>query len=441
MIRTTYLLIGGGVSSARAVESIRQTDRAGTITLVGREPELPYDRPPLSKELLRAEVRGRSIRCKPRRYFRRQSVSLYLGRTVERLTLDSAPRVADLSDGTKIAFEKCLIATGAEPARLPVTGSDLEGIHLLRTVADMRAIVSDTRAALRKQRARPPVIVIGAGFIGMELAASLTTLGLAVTVVEKEWQAWPGFADAETARIAADHLTSHGVTLLFGETVTEFRAGRHAGRAGAVRLRSKVSADRVASVRTASGKELQCSMVCVAVGVRPNVALAEAAGLEVSDGVVVDRTLEARFANGNPAHGVYAAGDIARYPDPYFSRGRRVEHFGQAEYTGLLAGMNMAGASRPYDLLTYVWSDLFDMHIECAGLPGTAERTLVRGATADNRFVTLSLSGGKIVGFLAVNWPEAEFGPLRFLIQQGTDITGREELLLDSTRPLAPLMA
>ncbi len=425
-MRTTYLLIGGGLASARAVESIRQADKRGRICLVGRERELPYDRPPLSKELLRGELREREIRCRPRSFYLRNRVRLLLGRSVEHLDLRTSPGTARLSDGAEIRFEKCLIATGAAPRRLPVPGNELEGIHLLRTLADMRSLSADAARASKSGVNGRTAVVVGAGFIGMEAAASLTSLGFSVTVIEKQEQIWPGFADRETAEHVARFQEFHGITIHFGETVAEFRAG--------------ADASRVASVVTGSGRELAAALVCVAVGVTPNVKLAEEAGLEVADGIVVNDRLEARPVRAGTAGAVFAAGDVARYPDPYFSRSRRVEHYGQAEYTGLLAGMNMAGSQRPYDLLTYVWSDLFDMHIEFAGCPGIADSHLTRGKAEEGRFVTIYLSGGRITAFLAVNWPESDFGPLRYLIQQGTDLSGRHGQLADGSTPLATLL-
>lgn len=426
-MKTTYLLIGGGLASARAVESIRQADRRGRICIVGREPELPYDRPPLSKELLRAELRDRDIRCKPRSFYVKKRVRLLLGRSVERLDLETSPRIAHLSNGTEISFDKCLIATGAEPRRLPVPGNELDGVHLLRTLADLRSLAADARKALSSGGPKPAAVVVGAGFIGMEAAASLTTLGFAVTVIEKQEQIWPGFADGQTAARVARFQESHGISIHFAETVAEFRSG--------------LDASRVSAVVTGSGRELACDLVCVAVGVTPNTKLAQDAGLEVADGIVVNDRLEARLAGVGIAEGVYAAGDVARYPDPYFSRSRRVEHYGQAEYTGLLAGMNMAGSKRPYDLLTYVWSDLFDMHVEFAGCPGIADRRIARGSADEGKFLMIYLSKGHVAAFLAINWPESDFGPLRYLIQQGTDLSGREQQLADAATPLATLLA
>ncbi|HUX14025.1 MAG TPA: FAD-dependent oxidoreductase [Spirochaetia bacterium] len=428
MKKTRYLLIGAGVSAARAVESIRQIDSRGSIVLVGREPVLPYDRPPLSKELLRGEIHRKSIRCKPRRYYWRKRVRLLLGKSVESIDLAGSPRTARLSNGETITFEKCLIATGAEPKRLPVPGSDLEGVYLLRTLSDARRLASGAARALRMSKAvgGGRAVVVGAGFVGMETASSLSALGLAVTVIEQKDQVWPGFADRETAQRIARFLEAHGVPILLGETVKEIRPADGTKVAG--------------TVVTSSGSAIPCSLVCVAVGVSPNVRIAEEAGLLVDDGVIVDANMQARYNGGEPAVGVFAAGDIARFPDPFFSRIRRVEHYGQAEYTGLLAGTNMAGLERSYDLLTYVWSDLFDMHIEFAGDPAPADRYLLRDIPAENRFVTLSLRKGRLVAFLAVNWPEADFGPLRFMIQQRVDLSGMERSLADPDEPLSALI-
>ncbi len=426
MKNARYLIIGAGVSAARAVESIRQTDSRGTIVLVGQEPELPYDRPPLSKELLRGEISADSIRCKPRRYYRKNRVRLLLGKSVESIDLASVPRTARLSDGGKIPFEKCLIATGAEPRRLPVPGNDLDGVHYLRTLSDARRLALGAAAALRQRTAGAGAVVVGAGFVGMETASSLSRLGLPVTIIEQRDQVWPGFADRETAQRITRFQEAHGISILLGETVKEIRPAGDATVAG--------------SVVTSSGIAVPCSLVCIAVGVTPNVRVAEEADLLIDDGVVVDLQMRARHKGGEPAEGVFAAGDIARYPDPYFSRLRRVEHYGQAEYTGLLAGANMAGAERSYDLLTYVWSDLFDAHIEFAGDSSSGDQHLLRDVTAENRFVTLTLEKGRLVAFFALNWPEADFGPLRFMIQHRIDLSGKEERLTDPGQPLSALL-
>jgi len=405
---TRYLLIGGGLASGQAAKQLRESDPDGSITLVGEEPYVPYDRPPLSKEFLRGEKSREEVFFDPEQYFRDHGIDLVLGVAVQRL--DLARKTAILANGETIAFEKALIATGGRPVRLKLPGGDLPGVHYLRTLDDSAAIAAEAGPGRR-------AVLIGAGFIGMEVAASLTQKGARATVIEALPHIWARFADATLAGFVQDYCAQRGVTFYTNETVTEIRGQ-----------------DRPSSVVTRSGKELPCDFVCIGVGIVPNVELAREAGLEVANGVIVNESLQSSHPD------VYAAGDVANYADPIFGKRRRVEHWGHAEYCGQLAGQNMAGAGNRYDLLTYVWSDIFDLHLEFAGDESEHDRVLVRGRFQDKSFTVLYLKQNVLTAYFAINTGSKEFPALQRLIRGKKDLAGKEVQLQDPTFAIKGLL-
>lgn len=416
MKHTDYLLIGGGLAAARAVSAIRERDKKGRITIVTEEGFAPYDRPPLSKQLLRGEVKPGQIRSESRLFYLKNRVRLIKNTSVTDLDLAGDHQHAYLSSGHPIAFKKAMLATGGAPVNLDVPGADLERVFTLRNIPDSLAIASAVRTV-----ANPRAVVVGAGFIGLEMAASLTEMGASVTVVEQADRPWSSFAPPAISRFVQTHLQKKGVKFVFGETVTRFGA-----RAGE---------QQVSSVALSNGPTLECDLVCLAVGIKPNLALAERAGLVVEDGVVTDTYLQTSYTN------VYAAGDIAAVPDPITGRPRRVEHYGQAETTGALAGRAMAGDPGPYNLISYVWSDLFDLHLEAAGDESQWDETITRSNRDDERsFIVMGLKEGRVRVFWAMNTPDAEFGPIRILIQQQIDVSGARDELADPEYSLVQLL-
>lgn len=399
MKSTKYLLIGSGLASGQAARQIRERDPDGSITLVGEEPYVPYDRPPLSKEFLRGEKPREELFFDPEQYFHDHGVDLVLGVAVQQL--DLATKTAILANAEAIAFDKALIATGGRPVRLKLPGGDLPGVHYLRTLDDSSAIRAEASPGAR-------AIIIGAGFIGMEVAASLTLQGVQVTVIEALPHIWARFADPTLAGFFQEYCAQKGVTFYTNEQVTEIRGD-----------------GRPTAVRTRSGHELPCDFVCIGVGIRPNVELAQQAGLRVDNGIVVNEYLQSSRPD------IYAAGDVASYLDPVFGKRRRVEHWGHAEYCGQLAGQNMAGASNAYDLLTYVWSDMFDLHLEFAGDESEHDQVLLRGRFEDKSFVILYLKQDVLVAYFAINTSSKEFPPLQRLIRGKKDLTGKEAQLQD----------
>jgi len=408
MDRTTHLLIGGGLASSQAAKILRAKDPDASITLVSDEPHLPYDRPPLSKELLRGEKSAADLEFDPPSFFAEQHITTMTGQRVENLRLDD--KVAVLGDGREIAFEKAFIGTGGRPRRLRVPGADLGGVYYLRTLEDAAAIAAEAGDGRR-------VVVVGAGFIGIEVAASLAQLGANVTVVEALPRIWPRFLDERLSSHVHDHCMTRGIQFLTSEKVTAL-----------------VGNDRVAAVKTASGASLPCDFVCVGIGIRPEVSLAERAGLEVMRGIVVDE----RMRTSHPD--IFAGGDVINFPDPIFGKRRQVEHWGHAEYCGQVAGLNMAGIDQVYDLLTYVWSDVFDLHIESAGDETTYDRTLIRGDVEQDSFFVLYLTDDRLTAYFAVNGNRREYPRLQKLIRRHVDLAGRDDALRDPDFDLRTLL-
>lgn len=407
MKETKHLLIGGGIASSQAAKMLAMKDPGAAVTLVTAEPHLPYDRPALSKELLRGEASADDIFYDPQSFFDEKNIEVLLGESV--VGLDPDAHTAILSGGDTITYEKAFIATGGEPVRLQVPGADLEGVHYLRTLDDARAIAGNAGKGRR-------AVIVGAGFIGMEVAASLVTLGAEVTVVEAEPRIWPHFLDETLSGFVEDYCTARGICFVTGDFVDTFAGNDH-----------------VTGVRLASGTRIDCDFVCVGVGIAPRLDLAEAAGLEVDNGIVVDAFLRTSHPD------VYAGGDIVDYPDPVFGR-RRVEHWGHAEYCGQVAGVNMAGAEQTYDLLSYVWSDVFDLHIEMAGDETERDRIVVRGDLESNSFTVLFLKDDRLRAYFAVNTDKRAFPPMQKLIRQNIDLSGQDAVLADPSSDLKALL-
>jgi 3-phenylpropionate/trans-cinnamate dioxygenase ferredoxin reductase component len=392
-VDTTYLLIGAGLTSNQAAKELRQNDPDATITMVGDEPYVPYDRPPLSKEFMRGEKTLDQLFFDPEEYYRRQQIGLVLGTPVQRL--DAVNKVAFLNDGKTIRFKKALLATGGRPFHLSLPGTDLRGVHYLRTLDDAARISADAHKGWR-------AVLIGGGFIGMELAASLTMRGLHVTVIEIADHIWARFADATLAHAIQQYCEKKGVSFQTGDRVVEICGD-----------------GRPAFVKTASGRQIPCELVCIGAGIVPNLDLAEGAGLLVDNGIVVNEHLQTSNVD------IYAGGDVANYWDPLFGKQRRVEHWGHAEYCGQLAGQNMGGAHNPYDLLTYVWSDIFDLHLEFAGDESEHDEILLRGRIEDKSFMVLYLKQQLLTAYFAVNPSGKDLPVLQSLIRKKKNLSAK----------------
>ncbi len=397
-IRTKYLLIGGGTAAARAIASIRELDRKGTIVLVTDERRLPYDRPPLSKGIITGDVHAREIGSNRRFFYLKHRVRVMRRRSVTELRLDSSKPEALLSDGGRVRFERALIATGGRPRRLRIPGADLFGVHTLRTVADAQAIAAESGDRRR-------AVVIGGGFIGLELAASLVRVGTQVTLVESRERLWPATTPPALSKYLRSYIESLGVTVHTGTTL-ESIVGEE-----------RVRAARIASANGASDGEVACNFVCLAVGIEPNSSLAEQAGLETDDGILVDEMLRTSDRR------VFAAGDVCRFLDPFSGRRRRVEHHGHAEYSGLLAGANMAGAERSYDFLPNLWSDIGDLTIEVAGDEERYDSLVERGRMPESGespdWIAIGIRDERPLCYFALGATRADLSAAQLLIRNG----------------------
>jgi 3-phenylpropionate/trans-cinnamate dioxygenase ferredoxin reductase component len=393
-----FLLIGGGVAAYNAAKGIRRANAAARIVMVSADNLPPYALPPLSKEFLRGEQSESDI-VYPSLDAKGGTIDILL--STEAVDLDPEGRGVVLSDGRRIGFGKALLATGASPILLAAPGADLRGVFYLRSASDARQIAGAAASARN-------AVVIGAGFIGLEVAASLRKLGVNVTIVEAQARIWPRFADANVAEVVRARCAAEGIKFVTGERVIGVNGDGH-----------------VKSVSTSSGLRLDCDLVCVGIGIMPNTALASAAGLEVANGVVVDATMR------TSAPEIFAAGDVVSFPDPICGRRLRAEHWGHAEYSGQIAGGNMAGGAANYDFMSYAWSDVFDLHIETAGYIEDHDEIVVRGDGNGASFTSLYLRGGALVGYCAINAEPVEFTAFRRLIRSRQPLSSHIASLRD----------
>jgi NADPH-dependent 2,4-dienoyl-CoA reductase/sulfur reductase-like enzyme/nitrite reductase/ring-hydroxylating ferredoxin subunit len=325
------VVVGGGAAGNAATEMLRREGFDGTITVFDHDDDAPYDRPNLSKDYLAGNAPEEWIPLHPPEFYAQQGITLRLGETVD--SIDVGARHLRLSTGETVEYDALLLATGASPIRLDVPVTDGATIHYLRTLADSRAII---RSAEGKKRA----VVIGASFIGLETAASLRTRGLDVHIVAPEKLPLERIMGPQLGEFIKRVHEGKGVVFHLGQTVTS-------------------AAGRV--VTLANGEPLEADLIVAGIGVRPNVQLAEKAGLAVDRGVTVNQFLETSSA------GIFAAGDIARWPDPHSGRSIRVEHWVVAERQGQVAARNILGQQIPFDYVPFFWSNHYDVPIGYSG--------------------------------------------------------------------------
>jgi 3-phenylpropionate/trans-cinnamate dioxygenase ferredoxin reductase subunit len=380
----TFVIAGAGLAGAKAAETLRAEGFDGRLLLVGAETERPYERPPLSKDYLRGEAERASIYVHDEGFYGANEIELRLGRTASELDPDA--RELTLDDGERIRYDRLLLATGAEPRRLELPGGDLDGVRYLRSVTNCDALRD------RFDGARS-LVVVGAGWIGCEVAASARQRGLEVTIVEPLSVPLERVLGAELGGFYRDVHADHGVRVITGAGIASFEGGRAVERA-----------------RLGDGRAVDCDLVVVGVGVRPRTGLAERAGLTVDDGIVVDERLE------TSAPGVFAAGDVARARHPFYGRHVRVEHWATALRQGPAAARAMLGRETAYDRLPYFYSDQYDVGMEYTGLALEWDRVVVRGDPAGRELVAFWLAGERVVAGMNVNvWDVAE--PIERLIR------------------------
>jgi 3-phenylpropionate/trans-cinnamate dioxygenase ferredoxin reductase subunit len=418
----TYLLIGGGLASATAAEEIRKRDPNGSIVIVCKEPQRPYNRPPLSKEYLRGEITAEGtygnggIYAHEPEWYDEQRVELLHG---EATTLDPAAKTVRLADGQTLTYDKLLLAMGGRPRALEVPNADLPGIHYLRTVTDSDAI----RDELAQHGKR--VVVVGSGFIGLETAANSLFRHAQVTIVEPLDRPWPSMLLPTLSRYLSSQYERRGATLRYQHGVTGFTAGDD-GRLAGVEI---TPVDDSAATET---ETIACDLAIVGVGIALNSELAQQAGLEVDprQGIVVDDHLR------TSAPDIYAAGDLAAYPDLVLGR-MHFEHWDNAIATGQTAGANMTGGDEVYRHVPYFFSDQFDLAINMLGYPSSTAHVVVRGALARDQFSAYFIDDGKMRGVMMVN-DDAQMNLARDLIAEAAPVP-EPHALLDPNFDLASL--
>jgi 3-phenylpropionate/trans-cinnamate dioxygenase ferredoxin reductase component len=368
---TSVVIVGTGQAGFQAASSLRQGGFEGDVTLVGEEPQLPYQRPPLSKAFLKGEGDPGEVHLRPETFFGSKDIGLLSGDRAERV--DREARTVELASGRVLAYDHLVLATGSRPRPLPVPGSDLDGVLELRTVADAQV--------LRERLAGGPrLVVIGGGFIGLELAASAREKGAEVTVVEALDRTMARAVTPETsAHFAALHA-EHGATIRHDATVARINGN------GAV-----------SGVELGDGTKLDADVVVIGVGVVPNVELAEESGLMVRDGIVVDETLR----TADPA--VWAIGDCASYPSAHVGHLVRLESVQNATDHGRAVAAAIMGEPAPYDALPWFWSDQHSRKLQIAGLPHGHDSTVVRGDPRSEAFSVFCFAGDRLVCVESVN--------------------------------------
>ncbi|HKP91752.1 MAG TPA: FAD-dependent oxidoreductase [Thermoleophilaceae bacterium] len=370
-----FLLIGGGVAAASCARTLREEGAEGSVLVVAREPDPPYNRPPLSKEYLAGELPREEAFELPPDWYAENGVELMTRTSV--MKLDSEERVAKLSTREEVSFGKALVATGANVRRLRVDGGDLEGIHYLRSFGNSDAIRAEASEAER-------VVLVGGSYIGCEVAATLTALGRRCAILMQEDVTLERQFGPRVGRFFQGVLEEHGIEVHGGDELERYEG----------------SNGRVERVVTKGGLSIDCGLVVVGAGVAPDLMLARGAGLEIGDGGGV--RCSARLETS--VSGVYAAGDVAEYDSPLHGGPARIEHWDVAKEQGRTAGLNMAGGEAPHETVPYFWSDFSDWtSLSYVGVGSAAGAPAIRGSLDDGQFSAWGLAeDGRVVSCLAV---------------------------------------
>jgi 3-phenylpropionate/trans-cinnamate dioxygenase ferredoxin reductase subunit len=367
----TFVIVGASLAGAKAAETLRDEGFEGRVVLVGEESFRPYERPPLSKGYLRGEEGFEDAAVHPAGFYAERGIELLTGTPAT--AVEAAERRVVLASGETLAYDRLLLATGAAPRRLPVPGADLAGVHYLRSVADADSL----RHALASS---PRLVVVGAGWIGAEVAASARQLGAEVTMVEVAGVPLERVLGPEVGAVFRDLHADHGVGLRLG-----------------VGVEALAGSGRVEEVRLTDGSRLAADAVVVGVGVGPRTELAEAAGLALEDGVATDE----RLRSSDPA--IFAAGDVANAFHPRYGERIRLEHWSAALNQGPVAARNMLGQEVAYERTPFFFSDQYDLGMEYRGWARSFEQVVFRGDPASRQFVAFWMGHRRVLAAMNVN--------------------------------------
>jgi 3-phenylpropionate/trans-cinnamate dioxygenase ferredoxin reductase component len=367
----TFVIVGAGLAGGGAAATLREEGFDGRLVLIGAEPQPPYERPPLSKEYLRGESSFEQVLFQPLDFYAENDIETRFGVRVTRV--DAAEKVLELDHGERVAYDALLVATGGRNRRIPIPGIDLEGIYGLRTVADSDRIRAEISAGRK-------AAVVGMGFIGLEVTASLRQSGVEVAVVDRNTVPLRRVLGEEIGRVVGEIHRDHGTELIFEDKVAAFEG-----------------AERVEQITTQRGHRIECDFVVVGLGVEPATELLADTGVELDNGVLVDEYLR------TGVEGIYAAGDVANHYHPVFKRHIRVEHWQNALKQGPAAARNMLGESEPYGEIPWFWSDQYEHNLQYAGFHSEWDELVVRGSTEERNFVAFYRKDGRILAAVAMN--------------------------------------
>ena len=367
----TFVIVGASLAGGGAAATLRQEGFDGRVILIGAEPQPPYERPPLSKEYLRGECSFEQILVQSSDFYGENGIETRFGVRASRV--DPAKKVIELDGEEGVAYDKLLVATGGRNRRFPVPGLDLEGVYDLRTMADCERI----RAEIGPGR---KAVVVGMGFIGSEVAASLRQSGVNVVVVDRNKVPLRRVLGEEVGQVIEVIHRDHEATLIFEDTVAAFEG-----------------ADRVERVVTQGGRRIECDFVVVGLGVEPVTELLADTGAEIDNGIAVDEFCR------TGVEGIYAAGDVANHYHPVFERRIRVEHWQNALNQGPAAARNMLGKDEPYDDIPWFWSDQYDFNLQYTGFHTEWDEVIVRGSMEERNFVAFYRKDERVLAAVAVN--------------------------------------
>jgi 3-phenylpropionate/trans-cinnamate dioxygenase ferredoxin reductase subunit len=368
------VIVGAGQAAAQAVDTLRRKGFREPIVVVGDEPHLPYQRPPLSKKYLAGELDAARLLIRPAHFYAEHGVDIRLGRQVQRI--DRATQQVWLDDGSALAYDALLLATGARPRPLKAPGANLGGVHFLRSIADVDRIRSEVGPGRR-------LVIVGGGYIGLEVAASCRELGVEVTVLEMASRVMNRVTCAEVSEFFETEHRRRGVRIVCDARVRE--------------LLGDDSSGRVRAVACEDGSEHPADVVVVGVGVAPADELAIAAGIECANGIVVDEFCRTSDPN------IYAAGDCTNHPSAHYGCRLRLESVDNAFEQGTSAALNMLGTPTAHHKVPWFWSDQFDLRLVIVGLSQTAELVVMRGDPSTRSFSACYLRGGELVAIDTVN--------------------------------------
>jgi len=381
------IVVGAGHGAGQAVATLKQKKYPGRIVLIGDENWLPYQRPPLSKKFLAGELPAERLYVKPEKFYDDPGIEVRLNTRVTEI--DPGARTLATDNGDTLPYSKLILATGSRARKLPAEGSDLAGIHYLRGIDDVNAIRGELEQASR-------TVIVGAGYIGLEVAAVMRQLGQEVTVLEMADRVMSRVVSPELSSFYAEEHRNAGVRLMLGEGLGGFE-----GQNG-----------RVTAVATSTGERLPADLVIVGIGILPNTELAQAAGIAVDNGIVVDE-----HCRSSDPH-VYAIGDCTSHPSRIYERRLRLESVQNALEQAKVAAVNASGGDQRYDQVPWFWSDQFDLKLQIAGLSDGYDKTVVRGNPAERRFSCAYLKDGRLLALDAVNAPK-DFMQAKALIAKG----------------------